>query len=211
VLSQIDSQFLTTASQRAGARLATPGEFTLRAFLNGRLDLLQAESVHAIVSAQTVEAADSALAVLRGPPSLLVTLSWLMNARCASCRRAQQRCPLRFRIMYLAHCRARSSVRECSSLILCESHRRCSSLDFDDDLPPLDVHRVAEQCALSLHCSVVLAAHPLAHSATQLRQEVSSILDSAKRGALLTSGVQVTARGLRVCRVDSLAPHAAPP
>ena len=29
----------------AGARLASPGEFTLRAFLNGRLDLSQAESV----------------------------------------------------------------------------------------------------------------------------------------------------------------------
>ncbi len=29
----------------AGARLAQPGEFTLRAFLNGRLDLSQAESV----------------------------------------------------------------------------------------------------------------------------------------------------------------------
>jgi tRNA modification GTPase len=36
-----------------GARLANPGEFTLRAFLNGRLDLTQAEAVMDIVSART--------------------------------------------------------------------------------------------------------------------------------------------------------------
>lgn len=36
-----------------GARLANPGEFTLRAFLNGRLDLSQAEAVMDIVSART--------------------------------------------------------------------------------------------------------------------------------------------------------------
>ncbi|HKI58581.1 MAG TPA: tRNA uridine-5-carboxymethylaminomethyl(34) synthesis GTPase MnmE [Trueperaceae bacterium] len=37
----------------AGARPAGPGEYTLRAFLSGRLDLAQAESVHAMVEAQT--------------------------------------------------------------------------------------------------------------------------------------------------------------
>lgn len=36
-----------------GARLAHPGEFTLRAFLNGRLDLAQAEAVMDLISAQT--------------------------------------------------------------------------------------------------------------------------------------------------------------
>lgn len=36
-----------------GARLAGPGEFTLRAYLGGRMDLLQAESVMAVVEAQT--------------------------------------------------------------------------------------------------------------------------------------------------------------
>ena len=50
----------------AGARLARPGEFTLRAFLNGRLDLSQAESVAQLVAARTVAAADSALAGLAG-------------------------------------------------------------------------------------------------------------------------------------------------
>ncbi len=38
---------------RAGARPAEPGEFTLRAYLNGRLDLAQAESVLALVEAET--------------------------------------------------------------------------------------------------------------------------------------------------------------
>lgn len=38
---------------RAGARLAEPGEFTRRAFLNGRIDLVQAEAVMDIISAQT--------------------------------------------------------------------------------------------------------------------------------------------------------------
>src|SRR5690606_36211653 len=37
----------------AGARPAEPGEFTLRAFLNGRIDLAQAEAVMAVVSART--------------------------------------------------------------------------------------------------------------------------------------------------------------
>jgi tRNA modification GTPase len=54
------------ATLAAGARRARPGEFTLRAFLNGRLDLAQAEAVGALVSARTPAAADSALAGLGG-------------------------------------------------------------------------------------------------------------------------------------------------
>jgi len=50
----------------AGARLAEPGEFTLRAFLNGRLDLTQAESVAELVAAQSTAAAQVALAGLEG-------------------------------------------------------------------------------------------------------------------------------------------------
>ncbi|MCO5614453.1 hypothetical protein L7F22_068735 [Adiantum nelumboides] len=56
----------------AGARLAQPGEFTLRAFLNGRLDLSQAENVAQLVSAKTVSAAETALAGLQGGLSVLV-------------------------------------------------------------------------------------------------------------------------------------------
>ena len=40
-----------------GARIADPGEFTLRAFLNGKIDLIQAESVSGIIHAQSIEAA----------------------------------------------------------------------------------------------------------------------------------------------------------
>lgn len=49
-----------------GARLAQPGEFSLRAFLNGRLDLTQAESIADLVGAQSPAAAQSALAGLQG-------------------------------------------------------------------------------------------------------------------------------------------------
>jgi tRNA modification GTPase len=49
-----------------GARLAEPGEFTLRAFLNGRLDLTQAESIADLVGAQSPQAAQTAIAGLQG-------------------------------------------------------------------------------------------------------------------------------------------------
>lgn len=50
----------------AGARLARPGEFTERAFLNGRLDLAQAEAVAALIGARSEQAARAALAQLDG-------------------------------------------------------------------------------------------------------------------------------------------------
>ncbi len=49
-----------------GARLAQPGEFTYRAFLNNKLDLAQAESVADLIDANTAEAAHSAMRSLRG-------------------------------------------------------------------------------------------------------------------------------------------------
>ena len=49
-----------------GARLAEPGEFTLRAYLNGRIDLLQAESVLEMVNAQTSGAMRNAALGLGG-------------------------------------------------------------------------------------------------------------------------------------------------
>lgn len=49
-----------------GARLAQAGEFTLRAFLNGRIDLTQAESISEIVSAKSPQASQFALAGLQG-------------------------------------------------------------------------------------------------------------------------------------------------
>src|SRR6266436_8840101 len=49
-----------------GARMANPGEFTLRAFLNGRLDLAQAEAVMDLIDAQTEAAQRLAMQQLRG-------------------------------------------------------------------------------------------------------------------------------------------------
>lgn len=49
-----------------GARLAQPGEFTQRAYLNDKLDLAQAEGVADLISAATAEAARGAMRSLRG-------------------------------------------------------------------------------------------------------------------------------------------------
>lgn len=49
-----------------GARLAQPGEFTLRAYLNHKIDLIQAESVADIIAANTQEAVRCALHSLQG-------------------------------------------------------------------------------------------------------------------------------------------------
>jgi tRNA modification GTPase len=51
---------------RQGARLAEPGEFTARAFLNGRLDLAQAEAVLDIVRAKTGRSLQAAVGQLAG-------------------------------------------------------------------------------------------------------------------------------------------------
>lgn len=91
----------------AGARLAQPGEFTLRAFLNGRLDLSQAESVAQLIDARTVAAADSALAGLSG------ALSTEVQAMRMAC------------LALLAELEAR--------------------LDFDEDLPAMEVEGLMEK------------------------------------------------------------------
>jgi tRNA modification GTPase len=57
---------------REGARLAEPGEFTLRAFLNGRIDLVQAEAVCDIIRAKTDSALSCALNQLEGHLSITV-------------------------------------------------------------------------------------------------------------------------------------------
>ena len=50
----------------AGARMAEPGEFTKRAFLNGRIDLSQAEAVMDVINAGSEYALDSSLSQLKG-------------------------------------------------------------------------------------------------------------------------------------------------
>src|SRR5882672_3205638 len=59
-------QAVLAACLDAGARLAEPGEFTRRAFLEGKLDLAQAEAVADLIDAASREAARSALRSLKG-------------------------------------------------------------------------------------------------------------------------------------------------
>jgi len=58
---------------REGARLAEPGEFTKRAFLNGRIDLSQAEAVVDVIRAKTEQAERLALRQLEGRLSAKIT------------------------------------------------------------------------------------------------------------------------------------------
>ena len=62
LLQEILAQILTFPS----TRLAEPGEFTKRAFLNGRIDLTQAEAVAELLGAKTKEGASLAVSQLRG-------------------------------------------------------------------------------------------------------------------------------------------------
>jgi tRNA modification GTPase len=59
-------QMLLQRCLELGARLAQPGEFTRRAFLNNKLDLAQAESVADLINANTAMAARSAMRSLSG-------------------------------------------------------------------------------------------------------------------------------------------------
>jgi tRNA modification GTPase len=59
-------QVLLQRLVEVGCRLAEPGEFTKRAFLNGRLDLSQAEAVADLIAAQSKQAHQVALQQLRG-------------------------------------------------------------------------------------------------------------------------------------------------
>jgi len=65
---------LTQALCRLGARPAEAGEFTLRAFLNGKLDLAQAEAVADLISSESAASHKAALGQLRGGISSEISL-----------------------------------------------------------------------------------------------------------------------------------------
>lgn len=65
-------QMLVKASVQQGARLARPGEFSERAYLNGKLDLAQAEAVADLIAADSEAGAQAALRSLRGEFSKLI-------------------------------------------------------------------------------------------------------------------------------------------
>lgn len=64
--SPVVLRLVVEAAVAAGARLAEPGEFTLRAFLNGRIDLTQAEAVADLIDAVTPVQARAAFDQLEG-------------------------------------------------------------------------------------------------------------------------------------------------
>jgi tRNA modification GTPase len=67
----IIEQILDTLNH-AGIRLAEPGEFTKRAFINGRLDLTQAEAISDLINATNKHAVSNALHILDGRLSAIV-------------------------------------------------------------------------------------------------------------------------------------------
>lgn len=64
---------IVAEAMRAGARLANPGEFTFRAYLHGRLDLVQAEAVRDLVDAVTPLQARAAMDQLEGTLTSRIT------------------------------------------------------------------------------------------------------------------------------------------
>lgn len=76
-------QLLLQRCLSLGARLAEPGEFTRRAYLNDKLDLAQAEGVADLIEATTTQAARSAMRSLHGDFSAVVTrlVADLINLR----------------------------------------------------------------------------------------------------------------------------------
>lgn len=64
--SPIVLRHIVELALQRGARMAEPGEFTMRAFLNGRIDLTQAEAVRDLIEAQTLYQAKVAAQQLEG-------------------------------------------------------------------------------------------------------------------------------------------------
>lgn len=74
------SVVLSALCARQGVRIAEPGEFTRRAFLNGKLDLVQAEAVADLVDAETEEQRRQAVGQLEGRLSVVYD-SWRVRLR----------------------------------------------------------------------------------------------------------------------------------
>ncbi len=68
----ISSNMILELLLKNGCRLAEPGEFTKRAFLNGRIDLIEAESVMDLIMSKTEQAHEMSINQLRGKVSNLI-------------------------------------------------------------------------------------------------------------------------------------------
>ncbi len=64
---------IITAACDFGARIAAPGEFSLRAFINGRLDLVQAESIAGLIKARSIKSSRLNYRLLQGGLSQRLT------------------------------------------------------------------------------------------------------------------------------------------
>ena len=76
-----------------GARPAEPGEFTLRAFLNGRLDLTEATAVGAVIAAQSELALKAARRHLFGDLGRFVAAARETLIACLACLETTDRLP----------------------------------------------------------------------------------------------------------------------
>ena len=61
----------TLLSNNMGVRIANPGEFSQRAFLNGKIDLTQAESINQLINASNIRSAELAFSGAQGELSLI--------------------------------------------------------------------------------------------------------------------------------------------
>ncbi len=60
------NRILDILLKRSNVRLANPGEFSQRAFLNGKIDLTQAESINQLINANNIRAAEIAFKGIQG-------------------------------------------------------------------------------------------------------------------------------------------------
>ncbi|HWC18876.1 MAG TPA: tRNA uridine-5-carboxymethylaminomethyl(34) synthesis GTPase MnmE, partial [Terriglobales bacterium] len=71
--SPVVLEYIVEQAMSRGARLAEPGEFTMRGFLHGRMDLTQAEAVRDLIESQTLFQAKAAAQQLEGALSRRIT------------------------------------------------------------------------------------------------------------------------------------------
>ena len=71
-MDQKNQTGLLDALVEAGARLAEPGEFTKRAFLNGKMDLSRAEAVAELIESDNERAREAAIRQLAGKEEILI-------------------------------------------------------------------------------------------------------------------------------------------
>ncbi|KAK8947922.1 hypothetical protein KSP40_PGU012734 [Platanthera guangdongensis] len=154
------------------------GEFTLRAFLNGRLDLTQAENVGKLISSKSLAAAEAALAGIQAcQRSLLICLRLSLGSHLHSVevpnggrwrRPTQEFIPRGVLPLGGFSALVKALRMQCIEL-LAEIEAR---LDFDDELPPLDLDILVGRL-------------------TAMCQDVQEALETSDYDKLLQSGLQI--------------------